>query len=195
MDALELDGRVVSADTDKASALAPVFFPSLPPVSDQRQAEIDHTWSTHRPSGVPGSVEVLIAEVVSAVRHMRPQPALGLDDIPVSILKENLYIIAPWLALIYTASLSLHYFPVEMDTEFLNAVRVRPCSFYTTGSVRPFPCFSLGGEYVYLSYGPLKFLKSAKLGRKFVRPLIKELRNPFLPKFFKKFLNYGRCNI
>ena len=30
---------------------------------------------------------------------------------------------------------------LEMATEFLNAVRVRPCFFYTVGSVRPFPWF------------------------------------------------------
>ena len=110
MDTLELDGRVISADTDKVSALAPVFFPPLPPVTDRRQTEIDHAWSTHRPPGVPSSVEVLIAEVVSAVRQMRPKAAPGLDDIPVSVFKENLFIIAPWLALMYTASLSLHHF-------------------------------------------------------------------------------------
>ena len=56
-------------------------------------------------------MEVSIAEVVSAVCQMKLKASPGLDDIPVSILKENLYIIAPWLALIYTASLSLHYFP------------------------------------------------------------------------------------
>ena len=116
VDTLELDGRVVLADTDKASALAPVFFPSLPPVSDRQQTEIDYTWSTHRPPGVPGSMEVSIAEVVSAIRQMRPNVAPGLYDIPVSILKENLYIIAPWLALIYTASLSLSYFPESWKT-------------------------------------------------------------------------------
>ena len=57
VDTLELDGPVVLADTDKASALAPVFFPPLPLVTDRRQTEIDHTWSTPRPLGVPGSVE------------------------------------------------------------------------------------------------------------------------------------------
>ena len=30
---------------------------------------------------------------------------------------------------------------LEMAMEFLNAVRVRPWFFYTSGSVRPFPCF------------------------------------------------------
>ena len=35
VDTLELDGHVVSADTDKASAFAPVFFPPLAPVTDR----------------------------------------------------------------------------------------------------------------------------------------------------------------
>ena len=48
-------------------------------------------------------------------------------------------------------------------------------------SVR-FHVFLGGGEYVCPSYGPLKFLKSAKSGRKSVRPFIKKLRNPYLPK-------------
>ena len=67
--------------------------------------------------------------------------------------------------------------------------------FYTTGSVRPFPCFFLGGEYVCPSYGPLKSLKLAKSGRKSVRPFVKKLRNPFLPKNVKKCLKYKRCDI
>ena len=61
--------------------------------------------------------------------------------------------------------------------------------------VRPFPCFFLGGEYVCPSYGPLKFLKSAKSGRKSVRPFVNKLRNPFLPKNVKKCLKYKRCDI
>ena len=84
---------------------------------------------------------------------------------------------------------------IEMATEFLNAVRVRPCFFIPPGPSVRFRVFFLGGEYVCPSYGPLKFLKSAKLRRKSVRPLIKEVRNPFLPNFFKKSLNYGRCNM
>ena len=144
VDTLELDGHVVSADTDKASALAPVFFPSLPLVSDQRQTEIDHTWSTHKPPGVPGFVEVSIAEVVSAVRQMRPKVAPGLDDIPVSILKEILYIIVPWLALIYTASLSLHYFSESWKTAKViplkkpgKSLYSTPCSYRPIGLLSP----------------------------------------------------------
>ena len=132
VDTLELDGRRASGDTDKALALAPIFFPSLPPVSDRWQTEIDHTWSTHRPPDVPGSVEVSIAEVVSAVRQMRPKAAPGLDDIPVSILKENLYIIAPWLALIYTASLSLHHFPESWKTAKVIPLKKPGKSSYST---------------------------------------------------------------
>ena len=132
VDTLELDGRVVSADTDKASALALVFFPSLPPVSDWRQTEIDHTWSTHRPPGVLDFVEVSIAEVVSAIRQMRPKAAPGLDNIPVSTLKENIYIIAPWLALIYMASLSLHYFLELWKTTKLIPLKKPGKSSYST---------------------------------------------------------------
>ena len=43
MDTLELASRVVLADTDKALALGPVFFPPLPPVTDRRQTKIDHS--------------------------------------------------------------------------------------------------------------------------------------------------------
>ena len=57
--------------------------------------------------------------------------------------------------------------------------------FNAAGSIRPFPCFFLGAEYVCLSYGPLKFLKLAKSGRKSVCPFFNKLRNPFLPKNVK----------
>ena len=57
-------------------------------------------------------------------------------------------------------------------------------------------CVFLGGaEYVCPSYGPLKFLKSGKSGRKSVRPFIKKLWNPYLPKNVKKSLKYRRCDI
>ena len=52
----------------------------------------------------------------------------------------------------------------------------------------PSVCFRVffgGGEYVCLSYGPLKFLNSRKSGRKSVRPFVKKLRNPYLPKNVK----------
>ena len=62
--------------------------------------------------------------------------------------------------------------------------------FNAAGSVRPFLCFFMGGEYVCLSYGPLKFLKSAKSGRKSVHPFVKKLWNPFLPNDVKKYLKY-----
>ena len=45
--------------------------------------------------------------------------------------------------------------------------------FNAAGSVRPFLCFFLGGEYVCPSYKPLKFLKLAKLGQKSLRPFVK----------------------
>ena len=58
--------------------------------------------------------------------------------------------------------------------------------FNATGSVRPFPWFFWGGEYVCPSYGLLKFLKLAKSGQKSVCPFVKKLWNPYLPKNAKK---------
>ena len=58
-----------------------------------------------------------------------------------------------------------------------------------------FRVFFLGGKYVCPSYGQLKFLKSARSGRKSVRPFVNKLRNPFLPKNVKKCLKYKRCDI
>ena len=65
---------------------------------------------THRPPGVPSSMEMSIAKAVSTVCQMRPKAAPRLDNISASVLKENLFLIAPWLGLIYSASLSLHHF-------------------------------------------------------------------------------------
>ena len=68
--------------------------------------------------------------------------------------------------------------------------------FFVYHRVRPsVSMFFLGGEYVCPLYGQLKLLKSAKSGRKSVRPFIKKLQNPYLPKNVKKSLNYRRCNI
>ena len=64
--------------------------------------------------------------------------------------------------------------------------------FVTTGSVRPFLCVFLGGEYVCPSYGQLKFLKSAKSGRNSVRPFIKKLRNPY---FLENLKNKNYCDV
>ena len=72
-----------------------------------------------------------------------------------------------------------------MATEFLNLVSVCPCFFYTTGSVRPFPYFLKGGEYVCPSYRPLKFLKLIKSRQKSVRPFIIKLWNPYFQKILK----------
>ena len=65
-----------------------------------------------------------------------------------------------------------------------------PCPFVVflmpPGPSVRFRVFLGGGEYVCPSYGLLKFLKSAKSGRKPVCPFVKKLRNPFLPSSCKK---------
>ena len=67
----------------------------------------------------------------------------------------------------------------------MQSVSVRVFSIPPGPSVH-FRVFLEGGEYVCPSYGPLKFLKPAKSGRKSVRPFIKKLRNPYLPKNVKQ---------
>ena len=84
---------------------------------------------------------------------------------------------------------------IEMATEFLNAVCFRPFFLNAAGSVCPFSYFLGAGESVCPSYGLLKFLKLAKSGQKSVRPFVKKLQNPFLPKNVKKCLKYRRCDI
>ena len=56
-------------------------------------------------------VEISLGEIRDAVKVMPSTSAPGLDRILVIVLKKNLFILAPWLQLIYSASLSLHYFP------------------------------------------------------------------------------------
>ena len=69
---------------------------------------------------------------------------------------------------------------------------VSACVFLNaTGSVCPFPWGVFGVEYVCLSYGLLKTPKSAKLGRKSMRPLLKKLQNPYFQKNVTKFLTIG----
>ena len=59
----------------------------------------------------PRFVELSLTEVREAVRAMPLTSAPGLDQIPIVVLRKNLFILAPWLRLIYSASLSLQYFP------------------------------------------------------------------------------------
>ena len=86
VDSLVIDSEVVSMDASKAAALAPIFFPSLPPLTDSRQAAIDFAWGTHRPPGDRDSVEVSLGEVWDAVKAMPLTSTLGLDHILVVVL-------------------------------------------------------------------------------------------------------------
>ena len=92
-----IDSEVVSTDAGKAAALAPIFFPSLPPSTDSRQAAIDFAWGTHRPPGDRDFVEVSLGEVRDAVKAMPLTSAPGLDHIPIVVLRKNLFILVPWL--------------------------------------------------------------------------------------------------
>ena len=52
-----------------------------------------------------------MVEVRDAMKAMPLASTPGSDHIPVVVLRKNLFILAPWLRLIYSASLSLQYFP------------------------------------------------------------------------------------
>ena len=94
---LLIDDEVVSTDEGKAVALAPIFFPSLSPSRDSRQAAIDFAWGTHRPPGDRDFMEMSLAEVREIVKAMPLASAPGLDQIPAIVLRKNLFILAPWL--------------------------------------------------------------------------------------------------
>ena len=147
IDSLLIDGEVVSTDEGKAAALAPVFFPSLPPSRDSRQAAIDFAWGTHRPPGDRDFVEVSLTEVQEAVKAMPLTSVPGLDQIPVVVLCKNLFILAPWLRLIYSASLSLQCFPRTWRVSKVIVLR-KPgkASYSTPRSYRPISLLSHLGK-------------------------------------------------
>ena len=97
IDSLSIDGEVVSTNEGKVAALAPVFFPSLPPSRDSRQVAIDFVWGTHRPLGNRDFVEVSLTELWEVVKAMPLAATPGVDQIPVVVLHKNLFILLPWL--------------------------------------------------------------------------------------------------
>ena len=147
VDTLAIDSEVVSTDAGKAAALAPIFFPSLPPSTDSRQAAIDFAWGTHRPPGDRDSVEVSLGEVRDAVKAMPLTSTPGLDHIPVVVLRKNLFILAPWLRLIYSSSLSLQYFPRTWRVAKVIVLRKPGKATYSTPrSYRPISLLSHLGK-------------------------------------------------
>ena len=77
-------------------------------------------------------MEVSIVEVVLAICQMRPKASTGLNDIPVSASKENLFIIAPWLALIYLDLLSLCHFLESWKTAKVIPLKKPGNSWYSS---------------------------------------------------------------
>ena len=97
VDSLLIDSEVVSKDAGKAAALAPIFFLSLPPLTDSGKLAIDFAWGTHGPPSDRDSMEVSLGEVWDVVKAMPLTSTPGLDHILVVVLCKNLFILAPWL--------------------------------------------------------------------------------------------------
>ena len=100
-----------------------------------------------RPPSDRDFVEVSLEEVRDAMKAMPLASALGLDHIPVVVLCRNLSILAPWLRLIYSASLSLQYFPRTWRVAKVIVLR-KPgkASYSTPHSYRPISLLSHLGK-------------------------------------------------
>ena len=70
VDSLLINGEVGFRNEGKATALAPIFFPSLPTSSDRHQRAIDFVWGTHQPPGNRDFVEVSLTKAWDAVKAM-----------------------------------------------------------------------------------------------------------------------------
>ncbi len=149
VETLRTEAGMISSDAGKTDALMPVFFPALPPTTDAHQEAIDRAWSAPLPPGDPASVDVAPSEVESAVRAMRATSAPGLDEIPVTVLKQNLFLLLPWLLMIVSSSFSLHYFPrVWRVARVLALKKPGKSSYAEIRSYRPISLLSHLGKVV-----------------------------------------------
>ena len=108
MDDLCVDLRWVHSDEGKAEMLAGAFLPKLalgPSVDfDANMAESDRTTIND------GYSVITPGEVLLVIKRIRIDATPSLDDITGMCLKECVYIIAPYLARLFTASLWSYYF-------------------------------------------------------------------------------------
>ena len=102
---------------------------------------IDFAWGTHRPPGDRDFLEVSLVKVWDVVKAMHLASASGLDHIPVVVLRKNLFILAPWLRLIYSASLSTQHFPHTWRVAKVIVLRKPGKASYSTP--RSYPPISL----------------------------------------------------
>ena len=112
VEALTTERGTTSTDQEKAAALAPVFFPALPPASpDPPEGAPDSPETPHRPPGPMEHEPITSEELRRTIRNIRVAAAPGLDRVSALCLRKCLLILLPWLLLISNASLAFAYFP------------------------------------------------------------------------------------
>ena len=150
MEELTHDGRTATTDSEKATLLAEVFFPPLPPAAPDSQAEEpDFSWRTHRPPGLPETELVTPRELIRVIKRLRVAAAPGIDGIAVLCLKKCMLNILPWLLRICNASIARAYFPREWRRAKVIALRKpRKSSYESPQSYRPINLLSNVGKII-----------------------------------------------
>ena len=108
---LKVDDQWIRDDGEKATTLAAIFFPKLPAASLPMHEEIDVAWATARPPGKLLGPEVTTKEIRKTCYRMRSKAATGVDDLSILIMKRCSRELIPFLQRLFTASLSLGFFP------------------------------------------------------------------------------------
>ena len=96
---------ISSSDEEKARALAPVFFPSLPPTTEVRQDAVDFAWSTHRPPGLDEVELMTRSELLKSIRSMRSGATPGMDGLLGICFKKCAVTMLPLLLRIFNGTL------------------------------------------------------------------------------------------
>ena len=86
----------------------------------------------HQPPGDRDVVEVSSTKVRDATKAMPLTSARSLDHISIVVLCKNLFILVSWVQLIYSASLSLQYFPRTWRLEKVIMLRKPAKASYCT---------------------------------------------------------------
>lgn len=129
---------MISKDEEKARILKISSFPSLLEAPIPEQERIEHTWSTHGALGPEDCELVTPQEILSAIRAMRSDAALGLSWIPVICWKKCCSILLSWLGQVFSSSLAVGYFPVTWHIAKVLALhKPRKASYATPRNYRP----------------------------------------------------------
>ena len=90
---LKTESGTASSDQEKATALAKVFFPTLPPTSsEQPEEEPDSSWAMHYPPRLVEHEPITSEKICHIICRVRVSAAPGLDRISALCPKKCLLI-------------------------------------------------------------------------------------------------------